>query len=86
MSKGSTINDRGGGENIGCEFCFSSWKPFVKGTSGVGPDGVFVQILCVPVQVGGFSHLGTFDIRKSSTHVLTPPKIGALKEVARDNI
>ena len=42
--------------------------------------------MCVPAQVGGFSHLRTFDVRKSSIHVLTPPKLGALREMARDNI
>ena len=31
-------------------------------------------------------HLRTFDVQKSSTHVLTPPKLGALREVAPDNI
>ncbi len=42
-------------------------------------------ILCVPAQVGGFSHLRTLDVPKSSTHVLSL-KLGALREVARDNI
>ncbi len=34
----------------------------------------------------GFSHLRTFDVRKSSTHVPTPPNIVALGEVAYDNM
>ena len=48
-----------------------------------------VGILGMAVSVYGReqpSHLRTFDVRKSSTHVLTPPKIGALGEVAPDNI
>ena len=40
----------------------------------------------LPAQVGGFSHLRTFDVRKPPTHVHMPPKIGALGEVARDNM